>query len=88
VFSDKEEPTMRRIVKEFLLDYQDPLLHILKTEFPELVPNDQVSVYGASLILYTFIFIFFHQTSFEDCYFFRKIFESRAMQSFNLIQKK
>jgi hypothetical protein len=46
-----EKPLMQRTVKEFLWGYQDPLLHKLKEKLPELVSDDQVSAYNASVII-------------------------------------
>ncbi len=42
-----EKPIMQRTVKEYLWGYQDPILNILKTELPQLVSDDQVSVFGS-----------------------------------------
>jgi hypothetical protein len=46
---------MQRTVKEFLWGYEDPLLFILKKNFPKLVPDDHVSVFNASVILFFFL---------------------------------
>ena len=54
----QEKPIMQHTVKEFLWGYQDPLLHSLKTKLPELVTNDQVSVYYASVYIYLNLFSF------------------------------
>lgn len=57
LLASKEQPIMQRSVKEYLWGYEDPLLHILKSEFPDIVSDDQVSVFYASVILYIYIFI-------------------------------
>jgi hypothetical protein len=66
LLSFQESPIMRRTVKEYLWGYQDAFLEKLKEEFPTIVTSDQVSVFYASVILYTFVFIFFHQISFHE----------------------
>ncbi|UJR36346.1 hypothetical protein I4U23_029073 [Adineta vaga] len=45
----QEKPFMQHTVKDFLWGYQDPLLHILKKEFPDIVTSDQVSAFYASV---------------------------------------
>lgn len=45
----QEHPIMTRTVKEILWGYQDPLLHILKKDLPELVTSDVVSVFYAAV---------------------------------------
>ena len=49
LLSIQEQPIMQRSVKEYLWGYQDPLLHILKRELPELVTDDQVSAYNVAV---------------------------------------
>jgi hypothetical protein len=41
----QEKPLMTLTVKELLWGYQDPLLHLLKQELPDLVTDDRVSVF-------------------------------------------
>jgi hypothetical protein len=50
----QEKPLMYRTVKEYLWGYQDPLLHMLKKDFPDIVTSDQVSAFSASVILYSY----------------------------------
>ncbi|CAF4337870.1 unnamed protein product, partial [Adineta steineri] len=38
---------MQRTVKEYLWGYEDPILNILKKQLPQLVSNDQVSVFAS-----------------------------------------
>ena len=47
------KPLMTLSIREYLWGYQDPLLHILKREFPELVTNDQVAVFGSTVSCFT-----------------------------------
>ncbi|CAF0903804.1 unnamed protein product [Rotaria sordida] len=49
LLSDQEKPIMKLSVKEYIWGYQDPLLYTLKSQFPELITDDQVSVYNASV---------------------------------------
>ena len=42
---------MKRTVKEYLWGYQDPILNILKTLLPQLVTDDQVSVFASAVII-------------------------------------
>ena len=53
----QETPTMKRTVKEYLWGYEDPLLSYLKAILPDLVPNDQISVFAAAVIHYSFFCI-------------------------------
>jgi hypothetical protein len=62
----QEQPIKHLTVKEFLWGYQDPLLRTLHKEFPNIVPDDQVSVFNASVIQHKFFLIFFHQISIHD----------------------
>lgn len=41
-----DNPIMTRSVREYLWGYQDPLLHELKKLVPELVWDDEVSLFG------------------------------------------
>ena len=50
LLSVQEKPVMQHSVKEFLWGYQDPLLHTLRKEFPEIVTTDQVSAFYASVM--------------------------------------
>jgi hypothetical protein len=47
LLSVKESPIMQRTVKEFIWGYQDPLLNELKSNFPFLVTDDQISVFAS-----------------------------------------
>ncbi|CAF3534142.1 unnamed protein product [Adineta steineri] len=47
VLSSVEKPIMQRTVKEYLWGYEDPILNILKKQLPQLVSNDQVSVFAS-----------------------------------------
>lgn len=46
----QETPIMKRTVKEYLWGYEDPLLSGLKAILPDLVPNDQISIFAAAVI--------------------------------------
>lgn len=59
LLSAQEKPLMQHTVKEFLWGYHDPLLGMLKSEFPDIIHDDQVSVFEASVILYIIILINF-----------------------------
>jgi len=54
-----EQPIMKRTVKEYLWGYQDPVLSGLKSLLPELIPNDQISVFGSAVLLNKFLFVIF-----------------------------
>ncbi len=58
LLSAKEKPLMQRTVKEYLWGYHDPLLKLLKSEFPDIVTDDVVSAFYASVI-------FFYQINFN-----------------------
>ncbi|CAF2399961.1 unnamed protein product [Rotaria sp. Silwood2] len=45
LLSAQEKPIMKRSVKEYIWGYQDPLLHMLKSEFPSIITDDEVSAY-------------------------------------------
>jgi len=45
-----EKPIMKRTVKEYLWGYQDPILSGLKSLLPQLVSDDQVSVFASVVI--------------------------------------
>ncbi len=47
-------------VKEYLWGYQDPILSTLKRQLPQLVSNDQVSVFGSVVIRMTFVLMTLH----------------------------
>ncbi len=51
---------MQRTVKEYLWGYQDPILGILKNRLPQLVSNDQISVFGSKVILNKSLLTIFH----------------------------
>ena len=40
---------MQRTVKEYLWGYEDPLLSNLKKLLPNLVPDDQISVFASAV---------------------------------------
>ncbi|CAF3768756.1 unnamed protein product [Rotaria sp. Silwood1] len=42
-----EKPIMQRTIKEYLWGYEDPILSILKNRLPQLVMNDQISVFAS-----------------------------------------
>jgi len=58
LLSVQEQPLMQRTVKEYLWGYHDPLLKFLKREFPDIVSDDEVSAFYASVI-------FFYQLNFN-----------------------
>lgn len=47
VLSIVEKPIMQLTVKEYLWGYEDTILKVLKNRLPQLVTNDQVSVFGS-----------------------------------------
>ncbi|CAF3376522.1 unnamed protein product [Rotaria sp. Silwood1] len=49
LLSGQEKPIMKLSVKEYIWGYQDPLLHVLKSEFPDIITDDEVSVYNAAI---------------------------------------
>jgi hypothetical protein len=51
---------MQMTVKEYLWGYQDPILSTLKRQLPQLVSNDQVSVFGSVVIRMTFVLMTLH----------------------------
>lgn len=60
-----EKPTMQRTVKEYLWGYSDPILSNLKKLLPQLVPNDQISVFASAVIfIQIFNFVIFNKTFF------------------------
>ena len=50
---------MQRTVKEFLWGYQDPVLSSLKNYLPQLVSNDQVSVFASAVIFFIDLHCFY-----------------------------
>jgi len=60
VLSFIEKPIMQRTVKEYLWGYQDPILNILKKELPQLVTDDQVSVFGSVVRFFAMFFFCFN----------------------------
>ncbi|CAF1007395.1 unnamed protein product [Adineta steineri] len=49
LLNSQEKPIMQLSVKDYLWGYDDPLLKILHHEFPELVTDDKVSAFNASV---------------------------------------
>ncbi|CAF1499933.1 unnamed protein product [Rotaria magnacalcarata] len=49
LLSVQEKPIMQHTVQELLWGYTDPLLRILKTEFPDIISDDRVSIFDASV---------------------------------------
>ncbi|CAF2858108.1 unnamed protein product [Rotaria sp. Silwood2] len=47
ILSFVEKPIMQRTIKEYLWGYQDPILSILKKRLPQLVMDDQISVFAS-----------------------------------------
>jgi hypothetical protein len=60
VLSLIEKPIMQKTVKEYLWGYQDPILSTLKRQLPQLVSNDQVSVFGSVVMPMTFALMTLH----------------------------
>jgi hypothetical protein len=53
------QPVMERSVKELLWGYEDEVLYQIQQLDPKMVPTTIVSVFNASVIIYTYILEFF-----------------------------
>jgi hypothetical protein len=57
--SSISEPLMTRSIGEYLWGYEDPLLHELKSLFPELVSDDRVALFGSVVSAFPNVNVFF-----------------------------